>query len=111
MKIVKNEQIAYFDVDDTLVSSHEGELVVSYYGEKRKVKPHKEHMSFMKSLKERGYYIIVHSNNGYAWAETIVKALKLEDYVDQVMSKPAKVVDDSPAQNWIPTTIWIQDRQ
>lgn len=110
MKVIKNEQITWIDVDDTLVTSHQGELLVDYYGEKRKVKPHKEHISFLKSLKERGSYIIVHSNNGHQWAETIVKALHLEKYVDQVMSKPSKVIDDAPAQNWIPKTIWIEDR-
>lgn len=111
MKTIRNEQIIWCDVDSTLIEHHQGNLTVSYYGEERLVTPHLEHISFLRSLKARGCYIIVHSNNGYAWAETIVKALKLEDVVDQVMSKPFKVIDDAPAETWMPMNIWIADRE
>lgn len=110
MKVIRNEQIIWCDVDSTLIEHHEGTITVDYYGEKRKVKPHQEHISFLRSLKKRGCYIIVHSNNGYVWAETIVKALKLEDTVDQIMSKPYKVIDDAAPELWMPRNIWIQDK-
>lgn len=98
----------YIDVDNTLCFSHEGNIEVDYYGEKRFIKEHHEHTSFLKSLKARGCYIIVHSHNGAEWAANVVKALGLEDYVDQCITKPFKIVDDEAPSTWLPHTIYME---
>ena len=42
----------------------------------------------------------MHSGNGAEWAAQVVKALKLEEYVDSVETKPSKIVDDKPMEDW-----------
>ena len=114
MLVTKNENIAYCDVDETLIKwcdwKETYKIQADYHGEKVFIKPHKKHIQFLKSLKARGFYIVVHSNNGWAWAEQIVKLLNLEAYVDEVKTKPSKVLDDSPYENWLPKIIYLDDK-
>lgn len=113
MIVTKNEQIVYCDVDETLVlwkkEFNHATKIVNYYGDKVYVEPHYSHIQFLKSLKARGCYIIVHSNNGWAWAEEVVKLLKLEEYVDEVKTKPYKIIDDTNPLEWLPPTIYIKE--
>lgn len=113
MKVTKNENVCYFDVDQTLINWCDQDdpkaIATFYYGEMVDVKPYIPHIRFLKSLRERGAYIVVHSGNGWQWAEHIVKLLKLESYVDEVKTKPSKVIDDSDYANWMPTRIFIEE--
>lgn len=99
MKLTK-EEVVYCDVDNTLVFSHEGDISVDYYGELRFVRPHLEHIQFLKSLKARGCIIKVHSHNGAQWAYNVCVALGLNDIVDECLTKPYKVIDDEPIEKW-----------
>ncbi len=94
-----NSIVVCFDVDDTLVMwgrvnpdlrIGDQELTVN----KRNVESLKRHFA-------RGHHIIVWSAGGHIWAETIVKALGLQDHVHQVMDKPRWYVDDLPADKWM----------
>lgn len=108
MKITLENPV-YCDVDKTLCFSHEGDIKVDYYGEDRYIRPHVEHISFLKSLKARGCHIKVQSHNGALWAANVVRALGLEDYVDEVITKPFKIIDDEDPKSWLPHTIYIQE--
>jgi hypothetical protein len=112
-RVTKNENIVYFDVDETLVkwvkSPGEAYIVANYFGERVNLAQHEPHVRFLKSLKERGFYIIVHSGNGWAWAKQVVELLNLNEFVDEIKSKPSKVVDDTPYENWMPPRIYIQE--
>lgn len=105
MKVNKCENIVLVDVDQTIISRLEGrtthkyEFFANYYGNQVKVCPIDEHIELLKSYKARGYYIRVHSNNGWQWAEEIVNKLGLQEYVDSVETKPCKWVDDSENVN------------
>lgn len=110
MQIILKETV-YFDIDDTLCFSHQGDIEVDYYGQPRTIRPHNEHISFLKSLKARGYHITCHSGNGAQWAANVVKALGLEEFVDECRTKPFKVIDDKPLDNWMPTVVYIPDIQ
>lgn len=96
MKTIRNENVVYCDVDETLIdwSNNDKDIKVNYYGQTVYVKAIKENIRFLKSLKARGAFIIVHTGNGFQWAEEIVKKLKLTKYVDLTMTKPAKYIDD-----------------
>lgn len=74
--------------------------ILDFYGTPKYVEEIKVHTEFLKSLKARGYYIRVHSGNGAEWAAQVVKALGLEQYVDSVETKPSKIVDDKPMEDW-----------
>ncbi len=116
MNIVTNESIILCDVDNTLIedyippkifytmangikempvpTTNEGYLELDYYGKLVYKKPITEHIDFIRSLKKRGYYVIVHSGNGYLWAKQVVSALDMNDCVDMVMTKACKHLDD-----------------
>ncbi len=101
MKIIKNETIAAFDVDETLVLWFhdtrylEGkDFIDPHDGTTHRLVPHSKHIKLLKDFKARGYTIIVWSGGGFQWAETVVKTLGLEDYVDICMSKLTKLIDD-----------------
>lgn len=124
--IINKQDTAIFDTDGTLVkwvdglkptavfiengykplfiggesASDSGILTIDFYGMPKYCREITVHTEFLKSLKARGYYIRVHSGNGAEWAANVVKALKLEDYVDSVETKPAKVIDDKPCDDW-----------
>lgn len=114
MKIIKNELLMYIDVDETLIFSctedTKGSLATNYYNTIKYVKPHKKHINFLKSLKTRGYYIIVHSANGWRWALEIVKLLQLEPFIHEVKAKPIKYLDDRPCEEWFGQRVYLEDK-
>lgn len=67
--------------------------------------PNKEHIEALKQHKARGHIICVWSQGGADWAEEVVKALKLQDVVDLVCSKPNWLIDDLPVSVWLPENI------
>lgn len=114
MKVITKD-VVLCDVDDTLVewvappyNTEDDLLCLDFYGMPKYVREIKVHTEFLKSLKVRGYYVRVHSGNGALWAEQVVKALGLQDYVDSIETKPAKVIDDKPNNNWMPKPIYLR---
>lgn len=114
MKTIKSEQILCVDVDSTLVMYERSNknqrsviIIDPYDGTKRKLFIHEPHSKLVKDRKARGAHIIVWSQNGYKWAETVVIALKLQKYVDIIASKPIAIVDDLPASDWLSERIYI----
>ncbi len=101
MKVIKYENVVAFDCDDTLALWDDpnnkgiGKIDVQFAGKVVYLTPHTYHIDLMKMYKERGYYVIVWSANGWQHAERICKALKIEDFVDVVQCKLSKHVDDS----------------
>lgn len=49
----------------------------------------------------QGHYVIVWSQAGHEWAETVIKALGLEESVDLLMTKPKWAYDDLPIEEWL----------
>lgn len=106
MITITNRNIVASDVDDTLIlwDEHsrdltyptEGRLVIvcPYDGLPYSFLVHERHVAFLKREKAKGSFIIVWSRSEGAWAETVVKALGLEDYVDIAMGKVTKFLDD-----------------
>lgn len=130
---VNEKDVILCDVDDTLIKwcepaqpmyiewgvhgpipgpmSEQRGIKLDFYGTPKYVEEIKVHTEFLKSLKARGYYIRVHSGNGAKWAAQVVEALGLKDYVDSVETKPAKVIDDKPNENWMPQPIYLVDKK
>lgn len=107
MHVANSDMVANIDVDDTLILwddlcfnglpanvKNRTKVVCPYDGTATWHKVHKRHVMFLKKLKARGYTIVVWSAAGTQWAEAVVKALELEDWVDWVQAKPQKVIDD-----------------
>lgn len=129
MIVIPCKQTTFYDVDDTLVmwdatpeelAEHgidfecPGSLVFfdeedkPHYapGWKARLVPHRYHIEQMIKHKMRGHTNIVWSAGGYDWAEAVIRALKLERYVDLVISKPIWCYDDLPANEFIPKPKW-----
>jgi FMN phosphatase YigB (HAD superfamily) len=118
MITLDNEMVVMFDVDDTLVmwsdkfhtpETGKIEFVDPYDDTTLYLKPHRKHINFLKQLKARGYTIIVWSGGGYRWAKAVVETLGLKDSVDVVMTKPAKFVDDLPANEVLVNRVYLED--
>jgi len=65
-----------------------------------------KNINVVKKFRKLGYYIVVWSHSGHVWAENVVKACGLTEYVDQVMDKPMFYLDDRPAGEFMGERIW-----
>lgn len=106
MKVIENEQLVFVDCDDTLVMwvpcNKEFKTVIitdPYDGQKLKLKAHAGHIKVLKDRKARGAFVVVWSAGGYKWANAVVEALGLQDYVDLIASKPFMYIDDKDAEH------------
>ncbi len=114
MKVINQESTIFFDVDDTLVmwgkaKKHEKVVHITcpYGSQQETLRPHKGHIKVLKDRSKRGSFIIVWSAGGYQWANAVVKALGLEDYVNLIMSKPQMYVDDKKAKDIMGERLYI----
>lgn len=118
MQVINNESVIFFDVDDTLVmwdisASHTSYLDIvividPYDGKPLSLGIHKPHVKLLINQAKRGSKVVVWSQGGFQWAEAVVKALQLEEYVDIVMSKPKTYVDDLPVEAWLKDRVYIK---
>lgn len=115
MKVHKKEHVSPFDIDSTLVHDHKGE---SNYirvedplgGGHIKVVPNANNIRLLKEEHARGSHIIVWSRGGYQWAENVIKALKLEEYVSDIYTKPFVYFDDKDVSEWMNQRVWIDPK-
>jgi hypothetical protein len=115
MRVIKQESTVFIDCDDTLVmwgfaKYTPGTIAIGcpYYDDQiDHLKPHKGHIKVLKDRKARGSFIVVWSAGGFAWAEAVVKALGLEEYVDLCMTKPHMYIDDKPAEKFMGEHLYI----
>lgn len=100
---VTNGPTAFFDVDDTLlqwnlpedIEINDDRLVsINCRGYNENLLPNDHNVKLLKQFAKRGIAIVVWSAGGSDWAEAAVKALKLEDFVEVVTSKPMYYIDD-----------------
>jgi hypothetical protein len=130
MIVIPGDTIVYVDVDDSLVMwsptpedletkgidfTCDGALKPGYCELKNmdaytvRLVPHRTHVEQIKKHKMRGHTVVVWSQGGYKWAETVVKTLELEQYVDVVIAKPLWLIDDLPASEFMPKSKWSKD--
>jgi hydroxymethylpyrimidine pyrophosphatase-like HAD family hydrolase len=115
MKTIHSELVTFFDIDDTLVMENpkvpDMEYIDVLTGSVKYGKKHKAHIEQLIKHKNRGFYIVVWSGNGYKHAEQIVKALGIEEYVDLCMSKPVKHWDDlKDANDILKACVYLEDK-
>ena len=112
MQIINNEHIVAFDIDETLfmhnnndwnlgiVNPYSESLIDGYLNEK--------HVELLKQYKGRGLFVVVWSKAGVKWAEAVIKEFKLEPYVDLVMTKFDRYVDDLEADKVLGERVYIK---
>lgn len=110
MIVTQSENLVYVDVDNTLIHRNPlGEMSLDYYGINWYITPCSKNIEFLMSLKSRGYYVIVHSSNGWKHALNVVNLLELNAYVDEIKTKPQKYIDDENVQDWFGPKIYFEE--
>lgn len=117
MQIFENEYVVAIDCDDTLVmwdvnhtQPHENSVafICPYDGSTNHLIPNKKHIDFLKKCKGRGMCIMVWSAGGVLWAEAVINTLGLSDYVDLIITKPSKYVDDLFAKDILGQRVYLK---
>lgn len=123
MNINKHERPIMIDVDETLVLH----ATYKYDGTIAKVEkvavddpldsskkiwltPHAAMIRLLREEHARGGQIWVWSRGGTQWAVNVIKALKLEDLVYEVMTKPMVYFDDKPVEEWLQHRVYIDPK-
>ena len=106
MFVVPEGRIAYFDVDDTLLEWVESDIqngtCITHNDRVFWRNAIQENIDELIRQAEAGTRIVVWSAGGSGWAETVVNALQLADYVDCILTKPDHVYDDKDPKTWMP---------
>ncbi len=113
---VSDELVFPCDIDDTLLfeyasfgtNKEEDWISLDYYGTTVRRWISRKHVAFLKSLRARGYYIILWTGNGKQWADEVNDKLGLEDIVSQTMMKPLKYLDDLDCKEWMGKRIYLE---
>lgn len=117
MRINKSERIIPTDIDDTLILSYNitnaplGRKISVYDAVTKSfitMVAHEPNIRLVIEEHHRGACIKVWSRSGYEWAANVIKALDLEKYVDEVLSKPLVYIDDTPVEQWMKDRIYLQ---
>ena len=91
----------FCDVDGTLVHHVEKNtpkkftIDCPYTGEKVYLLPDEAHIRLLKRNKAQGSTIVVWSHGGVKWAKVVVEALDLTEYVDAIIPKLERYMDDN----------------
>lgn len=97
MHVMPSGPAVYCDVDTTLIEWDEPkDPDLTQYVEinGKWFYKNRHNIEYLKKFSERQHPVIVWSGSGARWAEMVVKALGLQDYVWAVMSKPTYYIDD-----------------
>ena len=105
MFISRDIDTVYFDVDDTLVMWDNDATYADPAWDSERILidglsliPHYTHIRLLKYHKARGRQIVVWSAGGSRWAQDVISALKLNQYVDVIINKPRWFYDDLPVE-------------
>ena len=104
---VKDKPVLYVDIDSTLITAHSDVpkelrntgtwIEIGYHLFRR----HDAHCNKLKEFAARGHSIVLWSAGGSDWAETVIKALNLDDLVCVIMPKPYWYMDDLEAAEFL----------
>lgn len=107
--VFDSDDVTFFDVDETLVfwktDEDPKDVVIQAIdpyirGKYINLVPHQRNIDLLKRHHGQGRTIVVWSMGGVRWAESVVKALALQDYVSLIMTKPKNYCDDVDIANW-----------
>jgi predicted phosphatase len=115
MTITKSESINPVDVDGTLIihtkayikPSERVYIVDPVTGKEIVVRVNRPMVRLLKEESQRGSYVLVWSRGGWEWARNVIQALDLVPYVNHIMSKPLRYMDDSPVKKWMKDRVFI----
>jgi hydroxymethylpyrimidine pyrophosphatase-like HAD family hydrolase len=89
--LLDSDKALFCDVDDTLITWD----LDKWY-------PNTKVVDLIKRFNSRNQPVIVWSAGGYEWAQTVVDALQIQEFVTLVMAKPAWFCDDKIGAEILP---------
>lgn len=109
MIVIKSDQGAFVDCDETLVLmddinfQHPDLTIIEdeEHGIFARVIPHFAHIQKIKDHAARGHKVFIWSAGGWKWAQAVVKALKLEQYVYAIVPKGPWIWDDKMPNDFL----------
>lgn len=107
------ERIYPSDVDGTLVehlavkTDKSIEVPDFVTGNTIVVTPNEPMIRILKEEHARGAFVIVWSKGGNQWANDVVNALGIREYVHLIMTKPSAYGDDKSVESWLTDRIFI----
>ena len=113
MKIFENDNVVFFDCDETLViwnyAKEDEQKTIKFdnYGYDVHLLPHYEHMKLLQQFKARGHVVIVWTQGGFDWGKKVVETLGLSKFVDAIVCKPKWYVDDLPCEAFMGKPFYI----
>lgn len=102
-----NLKAVYCDVDDTLAMMNLSEwpnspsVRVEYVRGPVMVAKNEKMINFINYLYKLGWDVYIWSKTGEGWARAVGKAFKLPFPVKAYLPKPAMILDDKEAKDWI----------
>ncbi len=109
--LLESYKVVAFDVDDTLIKDDidpDDVLSAKLRDKSFLFSPHRRHVNLLRTYHRKGFTIIVWSQGGYDYANSILNALGVSSLVSLVMTKPSRYIDDLPASAWM-QRMWIDD--
>lgn len=104
--VIPEGNVAYFDIDDTLVRwrVNKTEEVIKFVcrGRESVGNPIRANIDELIVQALKGSSIVVWSRGGSDWGKAVVEGLGIEKYVDVITTKPTQLYDDIEAVNWLP---------
>lgn len=117
MQVIENEFLVAYDIDDTIVMwdaefdythADKVEFKDPYDGKLVYLTPNKKHIDLLKKHKAQGMAVMVWSAGGAKWARSVIDTLELSEYVDIILTKPVKFVDDLQASEILGQRIYLK---
>jgi len=111
MTKIPGERTLFVDCDDTLVMWDLSKypdlprIQLDCYGPVTLI-PNQKNINLVKKFSKLGYTIVVWSQTGVDWAETVAKAVGIEEFVDVCISKPTYYLDDLSSDAWLDRRIY-----
>jgi len=108
-KIVPSKSV-FSDVDDTLImwepeggnfKNHPEAIEIDMFGTKKLFLPMWDNIQKLKIFYERGYEVVVWSLSSKEWADKVVDALGIREWVDYCVSKPDFYLDDREVDHFM----------
>ena len=96
------DTLVMWDLPEDMMLNDDALVTVSCREHSDRLYPNKYNIELIKKMAKRGHEIIIWSGGGQEWAEAVVKALNLEEFVSGVIQKPTYFIDDiADPKHWM----------
>ena len=89
-----DDTLAMWDLPEGMDLSDDKLVTIPCRGYEERCLPNEHNINLLKKFATRGHAVVVWSGGGADWAEAVVIALGLEEYVEVITGKPSYFIDD-----------------